>query len=83
MQVLQPERTIRQALAEAQYILNQTSSVALQRRMAALEQIRSRQRIVNGLHLLTGSVRFLLIADNFGAHRMGWRNRRAWRGNSD
>jgi hypothetical protein len=63
IQILQPERTIRQALAEAQYILNQTFSAALQRRTTALEKIQRRQRIINGMHLLTGSGFVLLIAN--------------------
>src|SRR5258708_20057048 len=62
-EVLQPEHTIKQALAEAQFILNQTSTIALQSRISALSSMRRKQRIINELHLLTGSVFVLLIAN--------------------
>jgi hypothetical protein len=65
VEVLQPERSIKQALAEAQFILNQTSMTALTRRISALSGIRRRQRIINSLHLLSGSGFILLIANQF------------------
>ncbi len=63
VQLLHPERTIKEALAEAQFILNQTSNNALRRRMSALTSLRKRQRVINGLHLLSGSGFILLIAN--------------------
>lgn len=56
---------VQKALTEAQFILNQTSTTALRRRIETLDTNRSRQRFINGLHLLTGSGFVLLIADAF------------------
>jgi hypothetical protein len=56
---------VQKALAEAQFILNQASTTALRGRIDALDKIRNRQRVINGLHLLTGSGFVLLIADAF------------------
>jgi len=63
--VLQPERTIRQALEEAQFILLETSRAAFQTRIRSLASVRRWQRVINSLHLLTGSGFVLLIADKF------------------
>jgi hypothetical protein len=61
----QTVNTVQKALTETQFILNQASTTALRRRINALDKIRNRQRIINGLHLLTGSGFVLLIADTF------------------
>ena len=65
--LLQPEKRIREALAEAQFILNQTSGTALQKRADLLRSSRNKQRWVNMLHFITGSGFVSLIAlDNPG-----------------
>jgi len=61
-EVLQPTRTIREALEEAQFILVETSRVALQSRIKELANMRGRQRLINALHLVSGSGFVALIA---------------------
>lgn len=61
-EVLQPTRMIREALEEAQFILVETSRTALQSRIKELARMRGRQRIINGLHLVSGSGFVVLIA---------------------
>jgi hypothetical protein len=63
--VLQPDRTIRQALAEAQALLNQVCVVAIQKRVQSLSQVYSKQRFLNLLHLLTGSGFAVLLTNHF------------------
>ncbi|HEX8565304.1 MAG TPA: hypothetical protein VF648_06505 [Pyrinomonadaceae bacterium] len=63
--VLQPAQTIQKALSEAQFILNETSTIALKSRISSLAKSRKIQRIINGLHLITGSGFVLLIANQF------------------
>lgn len=59
----QPVAEVQKALAEAQFLLNEASTQAMHRRIDALEKVRGRQRIINGIHLLTGSGFVLLIAN--------------------
>ncbi|HSY47372.1 MAG TPA: hypothetical protein VLC46_01035 [Thermoanaerobaculia bacterium] len=61
-EILQPARMIREALEEAQFILVETSRAALQSRIKELAKMRGRQRIINGLHLVSGSGFVVLIA---------------------
>jgi hypothetical protein len=63
--VLHPDRTIRQALAHAQFVLNSVCTLAIESRVRALEQIQGKQRFINLLHLLTGSGFALLLTNHF------------------
>jgi hypothetical protein len=61
-----PERKIRQALADAQVLLNQVCRAALEDRIKSLSKIQQKQRFINLLHLLTGSGFVLLLTTQFG-----------------
>jgi hypothetical protein len=63
--VLHPDRTIRQALAEAQSVLNNVGVAAVESRVRSLERIHQKQRYLNLLHLLTGSGFVLLLTNHF------------------
>jgi hypothetical protein len=63
--LLQPDRAIRQALAEAQVLLNQVCTVAIQSRIRSLAEVQGKQRFINLLHLLTGSGFAILITNHF------------------
>ena len=64
-EVLQPDRTIRQALAEAQVLLNQVCVIAIRNRIQSLNEVHRKQRFINLLHLLTGSGFALLLTNHF------------------
>jgi hypothetical protein len=63
--LLQPDRAIRQALAEAQLLLNQVCAVAIQSRIRSLSEVHRKQRFINLLHLLTGSGFAVLLTNHF------------------
>lgn len=63
--LLQPDRAIRQALAEAQFLLNQVCTVAIQSRIRSLDEVHRKQRFINLLHLLTGSGFAVLLTNHF------------------
>jgi hypothetical protein len=63
--MLQPDRDIRQALAQAQVLLNQVCGIAIQERIRALNEVYKRQRFINLLHLLTGSGFAVLLTNHF------------------
>jgi hypothetical protein len=59
---MNPEETIREALAEAQFIITSTADKALRTRIGFLNSLRRKQFYVNMLHFLTGSAFISLIA---------------------
>jgi hypothetical protein len=64
LELIQPERRIREALAEAQFVLNITSKIALEKRSKFLRSSVNKQRTINILHFITGSGFISLIALN-------------------
>lgn len=62
-EILQPELRIREALAEAQFILNQTSKAALRKRLEYLKSAMRKQRAVNMLHFVSASGFVILLAN--------------------
>jgi hypothetical protein len=57
-----PALLIQQALDEAQFTLNQASSVAFKARTGTITKFRKRQKVVSGLHFVTASGFGLLLA---------------------
>lgn len=62
-EILQPDRTIRQALSEAQLALNRTSTGSIRKRIAALKAVRKKQLWINIAHFATGSALASLVAN--------------------
>lgn len=57
-----PGTLIQQALDEAQFVLNQTSSASIKERSAAIARFRKRQLLVSAMHFVTASGFALLLA---------------------
>jgi hypothetical protein len=63
--VFHPDRTIRQALARAQFVLNTVCTVAVEGRLRSLQKIQRKQRLINLLHILTASGFAVLLTNHF------------------
>jgi hypothetical protein len=65
IELVEPELRVREALAEAQFILHKTADSVLGMRIRHLDKTHRNQKIVNMLHFVTASGFVLLIGDVF------------------